>query len=223
MGPIPSSVPYVLRESGDILAVLKPSHYLVHPVGDHTAPDLMAWLAASDYPHAQPVHRLDLGVSGVLLCALTKESRTQLGKQLEAQGVGKVYWALVRGVTRAKGIIRRPLKDARRKKSISATTRYARLESFSPDYSLLSVTLETGRKHQIRRHLEGINHPIVGDRRYRGRRKAKPGESTHRIWLHAGTLSLPDGTVFEAPLPRDLEDDLASLRSRYPDPSAETR
>ena len=181
------------------------------------APDLMAWLAASDYPHAQPVHRLDLGVSGVLLCALTKESRTQLGKQLEAQGVGKAIGPR-RGLPSEKD--HSHFKDARRKKSISATTRYARLESFSPDYSLLSVTLETGRKHDPA--------PSEGIPPYRGRSsiswttKSKPGESTHRIWLRQDPQPTGWHRLRGAPAPR-LEDDLASLRSRYPDPSAETR
>ena len=103
MGPIPSSVPYVLRESGDILAVFKPSHYLVHPVGDHTAPDLMAWLAASDYPHAQPVHRLDLGVSGVLLCALTKTAALNLENNWRLKGLARSIGPLSEGLRERKG------------------------------------------------------------------------------------------------------------------------
>jgi len=215
------TTPYVIGQSGDCVAIYKPAQYLVHPVGHHDAPDVMSWLQHSPCPAAQPVHRLDLGVSGVVLCALSLEARRTLGHALETRKVSKEYWALVRGHTRSKGTIRRPLKDARRKTSLEAVTRYTRLAQFSSAYSLLCITLETGRKHQIRRHLEGLNHPIVGDRRYRGRRKAKGHEITHRIWLHARMVTLPNGVVFEAPLPSDLEDDLAALRTRHPAIGAE--
>ena len=72
---------------------------------------------------------------------------------------------------------------------LSATTRYRTLEALER-VSLLAVRIETGRKHQIRRHFEGIGHPLVGDTRYRARRARLAG-APDRLWLHARALVLP--------------------------------
>ena len=72
--------------------------------------------------------------------------------------------------------------------------------------SLLSVQIAEGRKHQIRRHLQGIGHSIVGDRRYpqrKGRRALKG--SPDRLWLHASRLTLDGVGTIQAPLPYELQ------------------
>ncbi len=89
-------------------------------------------------------------------------------------------------------------------------TRYALAEALGA-FSLLRVRPETGRKHQIRRHLHGIGLPLVGDTRYRGRFRPVPG-FPGRLFLHAWRLSLPDGRSFESPLPPELEACILELR-----------
>jgi 23S rRNA-/tRNA-specific pseudouridylate synthase len=126
--------------------------------------------------------------------------------------VQKRYLALVFGQTRDKGIIRRALADGRRSKPLEAVTRYRTLEKFSK-WSLLSVRPETGRKHQIRRHLQGIGHAVIGDTRYLPRGRPTVPAFPGRLWLHAERIEI-DGRTFEAPLAPELEAHLAVLRSR---------
>jgi 23S rRNA-/tRNA-specific pseudouridylate synthase len=146
--------------------------------------------------------------------------RAMLGEALGTGRIEKTYLALAHGRTRKKGVIRRKLKDNRRKQPLPATTRYRTLEVLGT-VSLVAVRIETGRKHQIRRHFEGIGHPLVGDSRYRGRRKRGLPGAPSRLWLHARALVLPgpllgdpvaEDLVFESPLPTELLAHLGSLR-----------
>ena len=98
-----------------------------------------------------------------------------------------------------KGVIKRKLKDGRRGRPLSAITRYRTLLS-NERYSLVRVTIETGRKHQIRRHFEGIGHPVVGDTRYRGRIPKARVEAASRLALHSWKLELPGFQAVFAPL-----------------------
>jgi 23S rRNA-/tRNA-specific pseudouridylate synthase len=125
--------------------------------------------------------------------------------------VNKTYMALVLGRTHKKGVIRRQLEDQRRGHALDAVTRYRTTEQL-PGVSLLRVTPETGRKHQIRRHFWGIGHPLVGDQVYRPKRRRKVFAYPGRLWLHAAALTLPDGRTFEAPLPTKLDEHLSALR-----------
>jgi 23S rRNA pseudouridine955/2504/2580 synthase len=93
---------------------------------------------------------------------------------------------------------------------VDAVTRY-RLEAWLGPFSLLTVRPETGRKHQIRRHLQTIGHAVVGDDRYPPRRFRKVPGFPGRLWLHANELTLPDGRRFRAPLAAELDDHLRLL------------
>ncbi len=162
-------------------------------------------------PGVVPLHRLDLHTSGVLLCASDLSVRGRVQEWFAAGLVQKTYLALVHGRTHGKGTIRRGLKDARRRKTLDAVTRYTRREALG-GFSLLEVHPETGRKHQVRRHLQGLGHAVVGDTRYRPKRFRKVPAFPGRLWLHAWRVTLPDGGAFEAPLPEALESHLAVLR-----------
>lgn len=199
---------------GPVLALNKPSGWVVHP-DQAGAPALTAWLDAQGQSQLRPAHRLDRGTSGIVLCA-DAAGRAALGKWLADHAIQKTYLTLVYGKTRKKGTIRRALQDARRRRSLDAETRWRCQESLGA-FSLLSVEPTTGRKHQIRRHLQGLGHAVIGDDRYRPRgRKTVPG-FPGRLWLHAAKMVLPDGTVIEAPLPPALEEHLALLRARLVD------
>ncbi len=211
------SEPTLVAATERYVAVNKPSGWLVHPAGTD-APDLLAWLGSIVHQHGfatlAPVHRLDLGTSGLTLFA-PPDHAPQLAQLFADGAVDKHYDALVFGRPRNKGIVRRPLQDARRDGPIEAITRYRTRERFRK-CAWLHVRPETGRKHQIRRHLQGIGHAVVGDTRYRPRGRPTVPAFPGRLWLHASRLDLPDATL-EAPLPPALSGHLETLRAREAD------
>lgn len=193
-----------------LLAVHKPAGMPVHRAAEHDRPDLGAWLESLQ-PGCRPCHRLDLDASGLVLCAADPALRAQVGTWLQEGQVGKHYLVMVHGRMRKKGTVRRPLQDARRGRKLPATTRYRSLEWFDRA-TLVEALIETGRKHQLRRHMQGLGHSIVGDRRYGPRRfKSVPG-FPGRLWLHAAMVVLPDGTVLRDPLPEALVRHLGVMR-----------
>jgi 23S rRNA-/tRNA-specific pseudouridylate synthase len=158
------------------------------------------------------VHRLDAGTSGVCLFARSADRARDLSRAL---GAGtKRYVALVRGIARKKGHIARPLKEAGIDRA--ASTRYVR-KDVAAGHSLLSVFPETGRTHQVRRHLAGIGHPVLGDARYGDRASNVHFEHAHaldRTFLHLERVTLVLGgteRVLEDELAPDLRAVLASL------------
>lgn len=197
--------PRLIALEEDLVVVDKPSGWVVHAARVGEAHDLRAWLAGAGHPGLAPLHRIDRGASGVVLFSAVPSVRKALGEAFAAGAVDKRYVALVHGRTHQKGIVRVPVDDQ------PAVTRYRLLEPLG-GFSWLGVRPETGRKHQIRRHLHGLGHPIVGDERYRpaGFRPvpAFPG----RLCLHAARLALPDGRVFEATVPDPLERCREALR-----------
>ncbi len=204
--------PRVIATHDGIVAVHKPAWMLVHPAGVPDRPDLCTWLdTQDDLPSGcRPVHRLDAQASGVVLCAADATVRAEVAGWLARGEIDKSYVALVHGRTHRKGIIRRPLADARRGRPLPAVTRYRRLEWLGA-FTLLEVRPATGRKHQIRRHLHGLGHPLVGDDRYRPRRFRPVPAFPGRLWLHAIGIMLPDETIFSDPLPPELEAHLEAL------------
>lgn len=159
-----------------------------------------------------PINRLDRATSGLILCSPSAEVRATFGTMLAEGRILKTYLTLVYGHTHKKGVIRKPLHDARRKRELAAITRYKRLETFG-SCSLLEVRPETGRKHQIRRHLQSIRHAIVGDTTYPHHRRIKLPAFPKRLWLHAHALDIPELDLsFLAPLPPALSHQLEVLR-----------
>ncbi|TAN53794.1 MAG: pseudouridylate synthase [Methylococcaceae bacterium] len=133
-----------------------------------------------------PVHRLDKGTSGLLLFALSPDAGRSLSALFQTRQVQKTYWAVVRGHPPASGEIDHPLLkrpddrewpgDAPACGPQAAMTRYQRLAAAelpyavdrypSSRYALLQLEPLTGRRHQLRRHLKHIAHPIIGDATY---------------------------------------------------------
>ena len=158
-----------------------------------------------------PAHRLDKGTSGVLLFALDAETARALGLAFEAPDlVRKTYRAVVRGWPPAEGLIDHPLKrledDARagRMEVQDALTRYRTLERYelplpyggfpATRCALVELQALTGRRHQLRRHLKHIAHPIIGDATHgKGPLNRAMAEllGLQRLWLHALRLELP--------------------------------
>jgi tRNA pseudouridine65 synthase len=175
----------ILYQDEFLVAVNKPAGLLVHRslLDKHETQFAMQLLRDQIAQHVFPVHRLDRPTSGVLLFALSASMATQLGALFAAQQVTKHYFAIVRGYTDESGCIDYALKEkldkiadkkARKDKPAQeAQSSYQRLAQFelphavgrydSARYSLLALQPQTGRKHQLRRHMAHIRHPILGD------------------------------------------------------------
>lgn len=148
-----------------------------------------------------PVHRLDRKTGGVLLFALNEEANSQLQQAFMNKEVSKKYLAIVRGYTPEKGTIDYPLTTDDGKTQ-DAVTHYRTLQQFeipvpfgkfeTSRYSLVEVTPETGRMHQIRKHFAHIFHPIIGDRPYGCNKQNKlflERWNMNTMLLHASELS----------------------------------
>ncbi len=165
----------ILYEDEFLLVVDKPRNMHVH--GTKMSPGEISLQDILEEQLGQtlfPAHRLDRPAGGLLLIARSRETAGILGTALQRRdGLDKRYIAVVRGWMEGSGILERPLKQARRKREKESVTRWqalARAEAPWSDgifptsrYSLVECTLETGRFHQIRRHLSGASHPILGD------------------------------------------------------------
>ena len=163
--------------------------------------------------HVHPVHRLDRGTSGALLFARNREAAAILCKSFEEGRVEKRYLALVRGAPPAEGLIDHPIPKSEDGPRVPARTRF-RLVMRSPvdRCSLVLAMPETGRLHQIRRHLRHANHPLVGDVNYGSgviNRHYRTTYDLHRLALHACRLGFDHPVtgarvVVDSPVPADL-------------------
>ncbi len=220
------SIPVVVRhEDDDVVVIAKPAGLVVHPGAGHPDGTLVNGLLAR-YPDlatvgdpARPgiVHRLDRDTSGLLVVARSQPAYDGLVAMLAAHEVERRYLALVWGVpASSRGVIdapigrsvRRPTRMAVREGGRGARTAYEVVAGFrDPEVALLQCQLETGRTHQIRVHLQAIDHPVVGDPAYGGRRAAL---ALDRPFLHAGGLTFAhpvtgERVAVEEPLAPELQ------------------
>lgn len=211
-------IPEIAWRACDAVAAIKPAVLPTHPQQPGEPSLLEATRAAEESPELQPAHRLDVGTSGPVLLA-SGEALRRLGRAFETGTVAKEYLALVKGIPRRSGRLRvRAAADTG-----AEETRY-RLERVVGGYGLVRVFPATGRRHQIRRHLARLGHPVLGDERYgdgRANRFLAETCALARPFLHLAVLSFPDengATVrIERPLPPELDlvlERLADLRAR---------
>ena len=170
--------------------------------------------------HVHPLHRLDRGTSGALVLARTREVHAELSKQFEAHSVQKSYLALVRGKPSGSGTVNHAIPRTEDGERVAAVTHYRVLAQSSVDRcSLVLAMPETGRLHQVRRHLRHLGHPLVGDVKYGSgviNRHYRDTYAFLRLGLHAHTIAFThpvSGTRVEvtAPLPEDFGSALAKL------------
>jgi tRNA pseudouridine65 synthase len=216
----------VLFRDPHLLIVNKPSGLLTHRGWANDRDNALSRARAIAGTFVYPAHRLDRATSGVLVFALAHEIAGALGVQLEEHALSKRYVALVRGIAPDEALIDHPLArlsddEGHADKSQDkqpAQTRVARLGVFER-YSLVLAQPETGRSHQIRRHLKHISCPILGDTRYgkgEHNRACRERFSLHRLALHAGALAFThpvtgDPVAVSAPIPDDLAAPLEAM------------
>ena len=221
----------VVHEDKHVFVINKPAGLVVHPGAGNPAGTLQNALLHLDeklakLPRAGIVHRLDKDTTGLLVSAKTLEAQTDLVRQLQARSVKREYLALVHGRPQPEsGVVdaaigRHPVERTRMAVTAQgkpARTRYRVLENFD-GASLLECSLDTGRTHQIRVHMQSIGHPLVGDPVY-GQRNIRQGllTSLPRQALHAARLGLvhpASGAAisWESPMPADFEQLLQALR-----------
>ncbi|MGZ3425909.1 MAG: RluA family pseudouridine synthase [Polyangia bacterium] len=203
-----------------IVVANKPSGLLVHRGWDDDDDVALFRVRDAIGAHVSPVHRLDRGTSGALLFARTAEATATLSRDFESGRVDKRYLALVRGTPPDAGVIDHPVPKKESGARVPAVTRFRRIARSTVDRcSLVEATPETGRLHQIRRHLKHLNHPVVGDVNYGSgeiNRHYRAQYHLHRLALHAHFLAFEHPltrlrVVVTAPMPDDLGSVLAAL------------
>ncbi len=203
----------ILYQDRYIVAINKPSGLLVHksPIDKHEIRFALQEVRDQIGQYVYPVHRLDKPTSGVLLFALTKEIAQQMSEAFRNNEVKKEYIAVVRGYVEEKGVIDHPLKqmlDTKAQKEAGITkeeqesrTHYERLGVIElpyavsrypvARYSLVKLYPQTGRKHQLRRHMKHIHHHMIGDTKHgRGEHNTLFREkfNCHRLLLHSNRV-----------------------------------
>lgn len=198
-----------------LVAVNKPSGWLVHRswLDRHEKVFVMQTVRDQIGKHVFTVHRLDRPTSGVLLMGLSGEVGHLLSRQFEHHQIQKRYHAVTRGWLEDDAVLDYPLTEERDniadkyasqdKGSQPAVTRYRGLATVdmpvpagrypTARYSLVELEPKTGRKHQLRRHLSHLRHPIIGDSRHgdlRQNRAAAEHFGCQRLMLHASYLEL---------------------------------
>ncbi len=237
---IPDTLPILYRDAA-LIAIHKPAGLLVHRshIDRHETRFALQMLRDQIGQHVYPVHRLDKPTSGVLLFALSSEVARLVSDQFAQQAVEKCYWAVVRGYAPEQGVIDHALKEkldkitdrrARRDKPPQpAVTEFRRLATVElpycvdrypqSRYSLVEARPKTGRKHQLRRHLKHISHPIIGDPKYgksSHNRFFQDQFDSHRLLLACTELALThplrgERLVIHAPLQENFQEILLQL------------
>lgn len=190
----------ILFDDDYVVAVDKPSGWDVHKnVHNGTRVIVMDVLASVFGRRVFPVHRLDGGTSGVLIFAKSKDAQRYLNREFEKRCVRKSYVALVRGHLRDSLCSDALEVDGR---ILTAETNFRCLEMIelpwpnkrfaSSRYSLVEAVPKTGRFHQIRRHLNHLGWPIIGDSMHGDglhNRLWRERIGVNRLMLHASTLT----------------------------------
>jgi 23S rRNA pseudouridine1911/1915/1917 synthase len=222
----------IVHEDAALLVLNKPAGLVVHPGSGNWQGTLLNGLLhhhppLAAIPRAGIVHRLDKDTSGLLVVAKTLEAQTDLVRQLQARTVARQYLALVHGAVARDGTVDAPIGRHQTQRTRMAVTEHGRaarthyrvLERYAAA-TLLECSLDTGRTHQIRVHLQSIGHPLVGDPVYRAARGIAVGPlaSFKRQALHAYRLGLVHPASgapmqWEAPVPADMLELLRALKA----------
>ena len=221
----------VIHEDDEIIIINKQAGLVVHPGAGNQKHTLVNALLHFDknldvLPRAGIVHRLDKDTTGIMIIARTIKSHTHLVSELQKRNIKRNYRALICGQLIAGGTIenkigRHPVQRTKMTvtdKGKLAITHYKIVKKFQ-HYSYLDIQLDTGRTHQIRVHMNSINHPVIGDPMYGKNSFLKKGIETSlrdhiknfkRQALHAYSLELIHPKIkklvnYKAEMPDDMK------------------
>lgn len=213
----------VLFEDDSILVLNKPPGIVVNRAESVKGETVQDWVEKTYHifieDRAGIVHRIDKETSGILLVAKSQEAFSELQRQFKERLIHKTYIAITHGmIVPGEGEINAPvgrLPWNRERFGIvpggkESITKY-KVQKTVQDMSVVELYPESGRTHQIRVHLKYINHPIVGDYLYAGRKTARRDRTwAPRVMLHAWKLSCTHPATgsrlaFEAPIPDDMD------------------
>ena len=229
---LPQEMPLkIIYEDSDLAVVDKPPGLPVHPAPGHPSHTLVnallvryPELSFMGAPRPGIVHRLDKDTSGLLMVARNEASRLSLARQLKDRAIVKRYLVLVRGrVQPPAGTIDAPLgRHPRNRKKMAvvsggreARTAY-RVLRFLDGFSLLEVSPETGRTHQIRVHLAHIGYPVVGDTVYGLRSPYLARQFLHACYLRFRHPRTGGKMELSSSLPPDLARSLGEIEREGP-------
>ena len=240
----PEDIPLnIVFEDEEVLVLNKPAGLVVHPGAGNREHTLVNALLHHDpnlrhLPRAGIIHRLDKDTTGLLIVAKSLTAHTSLIRQMQAREIQRHYTTLVQGHVISGGTIdtgfgrhpRNRLKMTVTGQGRQAITHYTVKKQYK-DFTLLDVSLMTGRTHQIRVHLAYINHPVIGDQLYSGRMRLPANASDtlrtvlqqfKRQALHACSITFyhPETDkelTFKAPLPDDFKLLLKTVDEHYED------
>ena len=209
----------VIYEDDHILVVNKPVGMIIHPDGNNLDKTLVNVVASYYYKHGinrnvRYLHRIDIETSGVVLFAKDFLTYATLSKKVETHELKREYIALCHNKIDEKSMkINSPIgrdrhvankyRVGKSSNSKEAVTNYFLIKNYD-DFAYVRLLLETGRTHQIRVHMASINHPLLGDSLYGGKK-----DKISRVALHSLRVSFMDPynnerMIIEAPLPDDI-------------------
>mgnify|MGYP006095007001 CR=1 FL=1 len=201
--PIISSIE-IIFEDEYLVAVNKPNNFIIHE--SHYSRNirettLLAFLKEQLGYQVYPAHRLDRKTSGIIILLKDKEYASQFQELFMSKSIQKTYYAIVRGFSPPAGTIDSPVKNDDTGIYKDALTQYKTIANVMVDipvqpydssrYSLVQLMPETGRMHQLRKHLNKISYPIIGDYKYGDRFHNRMFETEFNciyMFLHAHQL-----------------------------------
>ena len=198
----------LIYEDKYIIVFNKPSSFSVHS-GTNTGYGLIDVIREfrKDFKRLDLLHRLDKETSGCVIITKSYESLKIFQKKIKNKEINKKYLCLVKGRWNAK-IKKSTHRLTRDSKTVDAETHFKVIKYYK-NSTLLEAELITGRYHQIRKHCEILNHPIIGDKKYgdRALNKLYKEKGLSRIFLHASLIKfyLNKEIIVECPLPIELE------------------
>ena len=226
----------IIHDDDSIVVLDKPVGIAVHPSPGWSGPTVVGHLAAAGFRIATSgaserqgiVQRLDVGTSGVMVIAKSEYAYSRLKNAFRHRTVDKTYHALVQGhPDPLRGTVDAPIgrhpkhdyKFAVMRSGKHSVTHYETLEAHR-FASLLEVSLETGRTHQIRVHMAALKHPCVGDPLYGADPVLAQRLGLERQWLHAVRLGFehPESgeyVEYESEYPADLQHALDVIRDLH--------
>ncbi|MCO6537930.1 MULTISPECIES: tRNA pseudouridine(65) synthase TruC [unclassified Gilliamella] len=232
----------ILYQDDDLIAINKPSGWLVHRSWLDKTETVVVMQTLRDQigQHVFPIHRLDRPTSGVLLFALSSDVARIMSEEFAKKQIEKTYHAIVRGYVEGEAVIDYPLVEEldkiadkftnKNKPAQDAVTFYKSISKIevpikvgkfeTARYSFVELKPQTGRKHQLRRHMKHIFHPILGDSKH-GDLHQNRAFATYfnikRLMLHASKLEIKHPIqhkpmIIEAKLDQSWQDILLNFK-----------